>query len=137
MNILTCGTFDLFHIGHLNIIKRIKILYPNSKLYIGVSTDSLNYKKKNKYPVINEKERLEIIKNIKGVDYVFFEESLEEKLNYCLKYNINIFIIGDDHKGKFDFLKENNIKVIYLKRTKNISTTIIKNNISFINNEQY
>lgn len=130
MIIITFGTFDLFHIGHLNIIKRC-LKYNNSKnkLIVGVSTDKFNYDKKKVYPIIPQKDRIEIIKNIKGVDEVFFEESLEKKKEYCLKYNADILIMGYDHKGRFDYLKDYNIDVIYLPRTQNVSTTEIKNKI--------
>lgn len=130
-NIITFGTFDLFHIGHLNIFKYCKKKYPKSKLFVGVSSDNFNYIKKKIYPQINEKDRIEIIKAIKYVDYVFLEESYEKKLEYCEKYDIDILIMGDDHLGKFDFLNKNNIKTEYKKRTENISTTIIKKNINF------
>lgn len=134
MIIITFGTFDLFHIGHLNIIKYCKSILDESndiekKIIIGVSSDELNYKKKNKYPEINLQDRMEIIKNIKGVDEVFIEESLDYKLDYCLKYKANILVMGDDHKGRFDYLEKHNINVIYKPRTKNISTTKIKDNI--------
>ena len=128
MRIITFGTYDLFHIGHLNIIKRAKKYNINETnkeniLFVGVSTDKLNYKKKQKKCIINEKDRMEILNNIKGVDIVFKEESLEQKLEYCLKYKADVLIMGDDHKGRFDYLKNNNIDVVYLSRTPDISTT--------------
>jgi len=128
MKIITFGTYDLFHIGHLNIIKRAKQYNINetnkeNTLFVGVSTDKLNYEKKQKKCIINEKDRMEILNNIKGVDIVFKEESLEQKLEYCLKYKADVLIMGDDHKGRFDYLKTNNIDVVYLSRTPNISTT--------------
>lgn len=118
MKIITFGTFDLFHIGHLNMLNNCKKY--GDELIVGVSSDELNYKKKNKYPIINEKDRMEIIRNIKCVDFVFLEESLELKKEYIEKYKADLFIIGDDWKGKFD-----NFNVIYLPRTKNISTSQI------------
>ena len=135
MIIITFGTYDLFHIGHLNIIKRC-LLHKNedgnikNKLIVGVSTDKLNFSKKQVYPVISQYDRLEILRNIKGVDDVFFEESLEQKREYCLKYKADVLIMGDDHKGRFDFLKEDDIDVIYLPRTPNISTTEIKKKLN-------
>ena len=118
--IITFGTFDLLHIGHINMLKKCKTY--GDKLIVGVSSDKLNYKKKNRYPIFKEKDRIEIIKNIKGVDEVFLEESLEKKEEYIRKYNADIFIIGDDWKGKFDNM--NSVcKVLYLNRTENISTT--------------
>lgn len=120
--VITFGTFDLLHIGHINMLNKCK--KHGDKLIVGVSSDKLNYKKKKRYPVFNQKDRIEIIKNIKCVDEVFLEESLEEKKNYILNHKADIFIIGDDWKGKFDNM--NSVcKVIYLNRTANISTTDI------------
>jgi len=124
--VITFGTFDLLHIGHINMLKKCK--ERGDKLIVGVSSDKLNYEKKNRYPIFKEEDRIEIIKNIKDVDEVFLEESLELKKDYIIKYNADIFIIGDDWKGKFDHI--NSVcKVIYLNRTENISTTDIISNI--------
>ena len=128
MRIITFGTFDLFHIGHLNILKNFKkFLNQDNYVIVGISSDELNLKKKSKTPIININDRVEIIKSIKYVDEVFIEESLEKKLEYCLKYNADILIMGNDHIGSFNYLENNNIKVIYLDRTNNISTTLIEN----------
>ncbi len=121
--VITFGTYDLFHKGHLNIIKRSKKL--GDKLIIGVSTDKLNLKKKNKYPIFSENDRKDIISNINGVDEVFFEESLEKKREYLIKYKADILVMGNDWEGKFDEFKDI-CEVVYLPRTKNISTTKIK-----------
>lgn len=124
--IITFGTFDLLHIGHINMLNNCKKF--GDKLIVGVSSDHLNYIKKNRYPIFKQEDRLEIIKNIKCVDDVFLEESLEFKIDYIRKYNADIFIIGDDWKGMFDNI--NSVcKVIYLNRTENISTTDIISNI--------
>lgn len=72
MIVITIGTFDLFHIGHLNMINRCKKY--GDKLIVGISTDKLNYSKKNRYPIINEKNRMEIVKNLKAVDEVFLRK---------------------------------------------------------------
>ena len=122
VTVITFGTFDLFHIGHLNILKRAKEY--GDKLIVGISTDELNYKKKNKYPIYNNESRLQIIQNIKCVDNVFYEESLEKKRDYIKQYNADILIMGDDWNNKFDFCNDI-CKVIYLKRTPSISTTEI------------
>ena len=126
MIVITFGTFDLFHIGHLNMLNRCKKY--GDKLIVGVSTDNLNYSKKNRYPIISQNNRAEIIKNIRVVDEVFFEESLELKEDYIKKYKADIFIIGDDWKGRFDNLNKL-CKVIYLPRTKEVSTTDILKDI--------
>jgi glycerol-3-phosphate cytidylyltransferase len=134
ITVITFGTYDLFHIGHLKIINRAKNL--GDKLIVGISTDELNFNKKKKYPVFSQEERLEIIKNLKDVDEVFFEESLEKKREYILKYKANILVMGDDWTGKFD--EYNNIcKIIYLPRTKDISTTELIDKISKNNLEKY
>lgn len=125
-NIITFGTFDVFHIGHLNIIKRAKSL--GDKLIVGVSSDALNFEKKGYNPIFNENERLEIVKNIKNVDQVFLEESLDLKMSYILQYKADILVMGDDWKGKFDNLKDI-CQVIYLPRTKNISSSDLKESI--------
>lgn len=124
--IITFGTFDLFHIGHLNILKKAANL--GSKLIVGVSSDNLNYKKKNKYPIYSEKERMEIIKSIKCVDEVFLEESLEQKKHYIQLYNADVLVMGDDWLHKFDFCNDI-VEVIYLPRTPDISTTEITDKI--------
>ena len=123
MTIITFGTYDLFHIGHLNIIKRSLEL--GDTLIVGISTDKLNYSKKQKYPIYNQNDRLEIIKNIKGVHDVFFEESLELKREYILKYKADILVMGNDWEGRFD--EFNDIcNVVYLPRTPDISSTQVK-----------
>jgi glycerol-3-phosphate cytidylyltransferase len=127
--IITFGTFDLFHLGHLNMIKRCKEY--GDKLIVGVSTDELNFRKKNRYPIYDQQSRTKILENIVGVDEVFFEESLEMKREYIIKYNADIFIIGDDWKGKFDFCKDL-CEVIYLARTPSISTTELIEKIKII-----
>tara|TARA_B100000927_G_C16053575_1_gene304107 strand:- start:70 stop:459 length:390 start_codon:yes stop_codon:yes gene_type:complete len=128
MIIITFGTFDLIHIGHINILEKAKKL--GDKLIVGISSDNFSYKKKNKYPIYNEKNRKKILENIKFVDEVFIEESFEQKRDYILQYNANILVMGSDWENKFD--EFNDIcKVIYFDRTPSISTTdiieIIKN----------
>lgn len=119
----------MFHIGHLNIIKRCVKYANGGKVIVGVSSDKFNYKKKSSYPMICEEQRLEIVKNIKGVHDVFLEKSIKKKLKYCLKYNADSHIMGDDHIGRFDYLTEHGIDVIYFPRTEGISTTILKSSI--------
>jgi len=130
MRIITYGTFDMFHIGHLNLLKRAKSL--GEYLIVGVSTDEFN-KIKGKKTLIPFEERREIVNSIKYVDLVIPEFSWEQKIDDIKKYNIDIFVIGDDWRGKFDFLKEY-CKVIYLARTKEISTTQLKENLKVFYN---
>ncbi|MHA7115250.1 adenylyltransferase/cytidyltransferase family protein [Pseudomonas promysalinigenes] len=124
--IITFGTFDLFHIGHLNILKRAKAL--GQKLIVGISTDALNLAKKDILPIYNECDRLEIVKNIQGVDEVFFEESLDLKGEYIKKYGADALVMGDDWIGRFDWCTEF-CEVIYLPRTPEISSTQIKEDV--------
>jgi len=124
--VITFGTYDLFHIGHLNILRRAQAY--GDRLVVGVSSDNLNFSKKNSYPTYCEKDRLDIVKSISGVSEVFLEESLELKRHYIQQHNADILIMGDDWAGKFD--EFNDIcEVIYLSRTENISTTSTKENI--------
>ena len=119
---ITYGTFDLFHIGHLNVLQRAK--GDMDYLVVAVSTDEFNLGK-GKKTIIPFEQRLEIVKNIKCVDEVIAETSWEQKKEDIVKYKIDRFIIGDDWKGKFDELKEL-CEVVYLSRTENISTTSLK-----------
>lgn len=120
--VITYGTFDLFHLGHLNILKRAKEL--GNYLIVAVSTDEFN-KIKNKTCYYSFEERKKIVEAIKYVDEVIAEENWEQKIHDIKKYNIDIFVMGDDWAGKFDNLK-NYCDVVYLERTPNISTTKIK-----------
>ena len=119
--VITFGTFDLFHIGHLNILKRAK--EQGDYLIVGVSSDELN-KKKGKVSVIPLNDRIDIVKSIKYVDEVFIEHCLELKDQYIKDYRADVLIMGDDWKDKFNWVSCN---VLYLERTPNISTTLIKN----------
>jgi glycerol-3-phosphate cytidylyltransferase len=124
--VITYGTFDMFHIGHLNLLKRAKAL--GDYLIVGVSTDKFN-EQKGKKTLIPFEQRAEIVKSIKYVDLVIPEESWEQKVRDIQKYNVDTFIIGEDWKGKFDYLKEY-CEVHYLPRTKGISTTQLKRSLS-------
>jgi glycerol-3-phosphate cytidylyltransferase len=123
--VITFGTYDLFHVGHLNMLKRAKAL--GTYLAVGVSSDELNIEKKERTPIYPLKERLAILRALKCVDEVFVEESLEKKAEYCKSYDI--FVIGDDWRGKFDHIKTDSLDVIYLPRTPEISTTEIINKV--------
>jgi len=124
--IITYGTFDMFHIGHLKLLQRQKAL--GDKLIVAVSTDAFN-ESKNKKVLIPYEQRAEIIANIKCVDKVIAEENWEQKVADIEKYNVDIFAIGDDWDGKFDFLKEY-CEVVYLPRTYSISTTKLKKSLT-------
>jgi glycerol-3-phosphate cytidylyltransferase len=120
--VVTFGTFDVFHIGHVNILERAKEL--GTKLIVGVSTDELNFSKKSRYPIYNEKSRVQILSALHCVDEVFLEESLEMKRDYLLAMKADVLVMGDDWKGKFDEFSDI-CEVVYLPRTKDISTTEI------------
>ena len=120
--VITFGTFDLFHIGHLRLLQRAQTY--GGRLVVGVSSDSLNVDKKANNPIIPEHHRVEIIKEISGVSEVFLEESLELKPDYIKKYGADILVMGNDWAGKFDDLKSL-CEVVYLTRTQNISTSYL------------
>jgi len=124
--VITFGTFDLFHIGHLNILERSAS--HGDKLVVGVSSDSMNQAKKNAQPVYCQDDRIAIVKSLECVDNVFFEESLELKREYILEHGASVLVMGEDWKGKFDYL-DDICEVIYLPRTENISTSETKDSI--------
>ncbi len=126
MRVITFGTFDLLHVGHVRIIQRAAEL--GDHLIVGVSSDALNFSKKAKLPVYNEADRMEIVRALKGVDEVFLEESLELKREYIVAAKADILVMGDDWAGKFDWCGDV-CKVVYLPRTPEISTTEIKRQV--------
>lgn len=95
--IITFGTFDVFHVGHVNILERAASL--GDYLIVGVSSDELNYSKKQRYPIYSQEDRTKIISSLKFVNEVFIEESLEKKLEYIKTYNADILVMGDDWAG--------------------------------------
>jgi choline-phosphate cytidylyltransferase len=125
--VITFGTFDVFHVGHLRVIERAAAL--GDRLVVGVSADALNMRKKNRLPVFSEGERLAIVSALKPVDEVFVEESLELKRDYILKFGADVLVMGDDWEGRFDEFKDI-CEVVYLPRTPAISTTALIEKIS-------
>ena len=127
----TAGVFDLFHIGHLNILRNAK--NNCDYLIVGITTDELAEKRKGKKPIIPFSERIEIVKNLKFVDMVV-PQNTKNKKEIWENIKFNKMLVGDDWKGKFDGLNEY-CEVKYLKRTKNISTTQLKKSLSnFLSN---
>ena len=125
--VLTFGTFDVFHVGHLRILERAASL--GDRLVVGVSADELNLRKKGRTPVFSQAERLAIVNALKVVDDVFVEESLEQKRDYILQHQADVLVMGDDWAGRFD--EFNDIcEVVYLPRTPAISTTALIEKIS-------
>ena len=120
--VLTYGTFDLFHIGHLKLLQRLSAL--GDRLVVGVSTDEFNAGK-GKSSVVSYEDRAAIVGGIKGVDLVIPETSWEQKASDIREHDVDVFAIGDDWTGKFDELKEL-CEVVYLTRTDGISSTEIK-----------
>lgn len=123
--VITYGTFDLLHHGHILLLQRARQL--GDHLTVALSTDEFN-KIKGKESFFNYQERKLIIEAIKYVDIVIPEKSWDQKINDVIQYKIDIFVIGDDWENKFNFLMPY-CKVIYLPRTPDISSSSIKNTI--------
>jgi glycerol-3-phosphate cytidylyltransferase len=128
--VITYGTFDLLHWGHVNLLKRAREL--GDYLIVALSTDEFNAVKKKKAYYSYENRKL-ILEAIRYVDKVIPEKTWEQKVDDVLNYDIDIFVMGDDWKGTFDFLKEY-CEVVYLPRTVGISTTQIKRDLLSVRN---
>jgi len=126
--VITYGTFDLLHYGHIEILRRAKELAEGGKLIVGVSTDEFNGLKGKKSHMPYEK-RKELVEAIRYVDEVIPEENWEQKKNDVQKYQVDVFVMGNDWEGKFDELKEY-CEVTYLPRTPTISSTQLRKLIS-------
>lgn len=124
--VITYGTFDLLHYGHINLLRRAREL--GNYLVVALSTDEFNWNQKQKKCYFPYEERKRMLEAIRYVDLVIPEESWEQKTSDVDKYQIDIFVMGDDWKGKFDFLQEQ-CQVVYLPRTPEISTTRIKQDL--------
>jgi glycerol-3-phosphate cytidylyltransferase len=120
--ILTYGTFDLLHRGHINLLKRAKAM--GDFLIVGLSTDEFN-NLKNKHSFYSYEERKLVLEAVRYVDLVIPEDNWEQKVNDITEYDVDVFVIGDDWQGKFDDLKSQ-CEVVYLPRTSGISTTQTK-----------
>lgn len=120
--IITFGTFDVFHAGHVKILERAKSL--GDYLIVGISSDELNMKKKGRAPIYSQADRLHIVESLRCVDSVFVEESLELKGQYIKMFDADVLVMGDDWKGKFDHFSDI-CDVHYFERTPSISTTEI------------
>jgi glycerol-3-phosphate cytidylyltransferase len=120
--VITFGTFDVFHVGHVNILERAR--KEGDYLIVGVSSDALNFSKKQRYPIYSQADRIKILESLRFVDEVFVEESLELKAEYIQDAKADLLVMGDDWAGKFDEMKAY-CDVKYLTRTPSISTTEI------------
>ena len=123
----TYGTFDLLHYGHVNRLQRAKA--QGDYLIVAISTDEFNWNMKQKKCYFSYEERKRLVEAIRYVDLVIPEESWEQKVRDVHEYHIDTFVIGDDWKGKFDFLEDEGCEVVYLPRTPEISTTQIKKDL--------
>lgn len=120
--VLTYGTFDLFHIGHLNLLKRAREL--GDKLIVAVSTDEFNATK-GKTTLMPFEHRMELVRAVRFVDEVIAESNWEQKISDVQQHKVDVFVMGSDWQGKFDFLKPY-CEVVYLPRTDNVSSTELK-----------
>ena len=125
--VITYGTFDLLHYGHINLLKRAKAL--GDYLIVAVSTDEFTRLKKDKKCYFSYEQRKGLLESVRFVDLVIPEENWDQKIKDIKEYHIDTFVIGDDWKGKFDYLKDEGVEVIYLPRTPEISTTQIKEDL--------
>lgn len=124
--VITYGTFDLLHYGHINLLKRAKA--QGDYLIVALSTDEFNWNSKQKKCYFTYEQRKQLLEAVRYVDLVIPEENWEQKVNDVKEFKVDTFVMGDDWKGKFDFLKEH-CEVVYLERTPEISTTQIKNDL--------
>ncbi len=124
--VITYGTFDLLHYGHVNLLRRAKEL--GDYLIVALSTDEFNWNEKQKVCYFNYEKRKQLLEAIRYVDLVIPEENWEQKVSDVQEFKIDTFVMGNDWEGKFDFLKEY-CDVVYLERTPEISTTQIKENL--------
>lgn len=125
--VITYGTFDLLHYGHINLLRRAKAL--GDYLIVALSTDEFNWNEKRKKCYFPYEVRKQLLEAIRYVDLVIPEENWEQKISDVKEYHVDTFVMGDDWKGKFDFLKPY-CEVVYLPRTPEISTTQIKQDLN-------
>lgn len=125
--VITYGTFDLLHYGHINLLRRAKTL--GDYLIVALSSDEFNWTEKHKKCYFSYGERKQLLEAIRYVDLVIPETNWEQKMTDIDDYNIDVFVIENDWKGKFDFLKDK-CEVVYLQRTPEISTTKIKHDLN-------
>lgn len=125
--VITYGTYDLLHYGHINLLERAKAL--GDYLIVALSTDEFNWNEKQKKCYFTYEERKKMLEALRAVDLVIPEESWEQKKTDAELYHVDVFVIGDDWTGKFDFLKDQGVEVVYLPRTPEISTTQIKKDL--------
>ena len=126
--VITSGTFDLLHYGHINLLRRAREL--GDYLVVVVSSDEFNWNEKGKKCYFTYEQRKAMVEAIRYVDMVVPETNWDQKRTDVHDYDIDVFVMGDDWEGKFDFLKEEGVEVVYLPRTPEISTTQIKKDLN-------
>lgn len=125
--VITYGTFDLLHYGHINLLRRAKQY--GDYLILALSTDDFNWNQKRKKCYFSFDKRKALLEAIRYVDLVIPEESWDQKVTDVREYHIDTFVMGDDWKGEFDFLQDEGVDVVYLPRTPEVSTTQIKRDL--------
>lgn len=125
--VITYGTFDILHYGHINLLERAKSF--GDHLTVAISTDEFNWDEKQKKCYYSYDIRKKMVESIRYVDEVIPETNWEQKKTDVVDHDIDVFVIGDDWEGKFDFLKDQGVEVIYLSRTPDISSTQIKEDL--------
>lgn len=125
--VITYGTFDLLHYGHINLLRRAK--EKGDYLIVALSTDEFNFQQKQKHCYFSYEQRKTLLEAVRYVDLVIPEENWEQKKTDMHEYHIDTFVIGDDWSGKFDYLEEEGVEVAYLPRTPEVSTSQIKENL--------
>lgn len=125
--VITYGTFDLLHYGHINLLRRAKQY--GDYLIVALSTDDFNWNQKRKKCYFSFDKRKALLEAIRYVDLVIPEESWDQKVTDVREYHIDTFVMGDDWKGEFDFLLDEGVDVVYLPRTPEVSTTQIKRDL--------
>lgn len=125
--VIIYGTFDLLHYGHINLLRRAKML--GDYLIVALSTDEFNWHDKHKKTYFSYEQRKQLLESIRYVDLVIPEKNWNQKKSDMREYHIDTFVMGDDWKGKFDFLKDEGVDVVYLPRTAEISSSKIKKDL--------
>ncbi|MFN6650009.1 glycerol-3-phosphate cytidylyltransferase [Enterococcus gallinarum] len=130
--VITYGTFDLLHYGHINLLRRAK--EQGDYLIVALSTDKFNWDEKQKKCYFSYEKRKQLLEAIRYVDLVIPEKNWEQKVSDVKEYHVDTFVMGDDWAGKFDFIQEEtDAEVVYLARTPEISTTQIKKDLKLNN----
>ena len=131
--VITYGTYDLLHYGHVKLLQRAKAL--GDYLIVALSTDEFNWNEKRKKCYFSYEERKKLVEAVRYVDLVIPENNWEQKVSDVQEYHVDTFVMGDDWVGKFDFLKEY-CDVVYLPRTEGISTTKIKQDLGLVGKQK-